>query len=132
MRKISKSGLAIIFILGCNSSLHATENKNIFLNYCNHFGPGVSYSFQSCINNNFSTISRHTQGFYSYCTNFGQEVDYGFTSCVNRNFQEAQRQLQNRIWLQYCYNYDRSKLDYSFISCVNSNYGEIQREINKI
>lgn len=133
MKKISNTNLAIIlFLLSSTSSLFALENKNIFLNYCTHYGSGVSYSFQSCINSNFTNIARYTQGYYSYCSNFGQDVDFGFTSCINRNFQEAQRQLQNRIWLQDCYNYDRSSLDFSFTSCVNSNYGMIQREINKI
>ena len=107
-----------------------TEKAPIFLSYCSHFGTGVSYSFQSCVNSNFSAVSRITGGFFQNCMNFGQEVDYGFTSCVNSGFREAQRQLDNTVWMQSCMNFDRKTLDYSFISCVNSNFSAIQREIS--
>lgn len=105
------------------------QKENIYLSYCSHYGEGVSYSFSSCVNSNFSTLARSIGGFYSYCTNFGKEVDYGFTSCVNSGFREAERKLN--IWLQDCMNFDRTTLDYSFISCVNSNYSTIQRTIGQ-
>lgn len=108
------------------------EKGNIYLSYCSHYGAGVSYSFQSCVNSNFSSVSREIGGYFSYCTNFGNEVDYGFTSCVNSGFREAQRQLNNNVWLQDCFNFDRTTLDFSFVSCVNSNFSQLQREIGKI
>lgn len=108
------------------------EKGNIYLSYCSHYGAGVSYSFQSCVNSNFSSVSREIGGYFSYCTNFGNEVDYGFTSCVNSGFREAQRQLNNNVWLQDCFNFDRTTLDFSFVSCVNSNFNQLQREIGKI
>lgn len=108
------------------------EKGNIYLSYCSHYGSGVSYSFQSCVNSNFASVSREIGGYFSYCTNFGTEVDYGFTSCVNSGFREAQRQLNNNVWLQDCFNFDRTTLDFSFVSCVNSNFSQLQREIGRI
>ena len=101
----------------------------VFLSYCSHFGTGVSYSFQSCVNSNFSSVQRELGGFFSYCMNIGKEVDYSFTSCVNSGFREAQRQLGNNVWLQDCYNFNRDSLDFSFVSCVNSNFSRISSEI---
>ncbi len=121
--------LSALSILPFAKAEEVSEKAPIFLSYCSHFGTGVSYSFQSCVNSNFSAVARITGGFYQYCMNIGQEVDYGFTSCVNSGFREAQRQLNNNIWLQDCMNFDRKTLDYSFISCVNSNFNTIQREI---
>ncbi len=121
--------LASVSILPSVKAEDSNDKAPIFLSYCSHYGTGVSYSFQSCVNSNFSAISRITTGFFQNCMNFGQEVDYGFTSCVNSNFREAERKLENNIWLQNCMNFDRKTLDYSFISCVNSNFNTIQREI---
>lgn len=106
-----------------------SEKAPIYFSYCMHYGEGVSYGFQSCINSNFTTLSRMVGGYFQYCMNIGQEVDYGFTSCVNSGFREAQRRLSNGVWLQECMNFDRKTLDYSFISCVNSNFNIIQRAI---
>lgn len=120
------SGLSLLPLAKAEES---SEKAPIFLSYCSHFGSGVSYGFQSCVNSNFSTVGRALGGFFQYCMNIGQEVDYGFTSCVNSGFREAQRQLNNSVWLQDCMNFDRKTLDYSFISCVNSNFSTIQREL---
>ena len=103
----------------------------VFLSYCSHFGTGVSYSFQSCVNSNFSSVQREIGGFYGYCMNIGNEVDYSFTSCVNSGFREAQRQLGNNVWLQDCYSFGRDTLDYSFVSCVNSNFNRISSELSR-
>ncbi|MFA6238013.1 MAG: hypothetical protein WC635_11835 [Bacteriovorax sp.] len=113
------------------ADVQSEQKENIFLSYCSHFGEGVSFSFSSCVNSNFSTIGRSIGGFYSYCSNFGKEVDYGFTSCVNSGFREAERQLNNQVWLQNCMNFDRTTLDFSFISCVNSNFNSIKRAIEQ-
>ena len=119
------------FVSAQTSETQKNEKSPIFLGNCSHYGAGVSYSFQSCLNSNFAAISRVTGGFFQYCTSMGSEVDYFFTSCVNSGFSEAQRQLENRIFLQHCLNFDRTQLDYSFTSCVNSNFSAIQREISK-
>lgn len=139
MKLISKLvlivGLSIFSVAHANdkAEINANEDKGtIFLSYCSHFGSGVSYSFQSCANSNFSAVAREIGGFFPYCTNFGQEVDYGFTSCVNSGFREAQRKLDNKVWLQDCYNFNRETLDYSFVSCVNSNFSQIQREVGRL
>lgn len=129
MKKIILLVLLSISILPVAKAEESSEKAPIFLSYCSHFGTGVSYGFQSCVNSNFSSVARVTGGFFQHCMNFGQEVDYGFTSCVNYGFREAQRQLNNSVWLQDCMNFDRKTLDYSFISCVNSNFSTIQREI---
>ena len=121
--------ITLLASLSIFSRAHASDKATIFLGSCNNFGTGVSYMFQSCVNSNFSTISREIGGFYSSCTNFSTEVDYFFTSCVNSGFRQAQRELGNSVWVQDCANYDRKTLDYSFISCVNSNFSQIQRVI---
>lgn len=117
------------FLLLISMTSFANDKGTIFLSYCSHFGSGVSYSFQSCINSNFSTVQRELGGYFSYCSNFGTEVDYGFTSCINQGFREAVRLLENRVYLSDCYNFDRKNLDFGFISCVNSNFSSIQREV---
>ena len=121
--------ISILILAFLSLGTFSAEKNSVFLSYCSNFGDGVSYSFQSCVNSNFSTIQREVGGFFSYCSNFGQEVDYSFTSCVNQGFREAQRQLENSVYLQDCYNFDRKTLDYSFISCVNSNFSSLAREI---
>lgn len=103
----------------------------VFLSYCSHFGTGVSFSFQSCVNSNFSSVQRELGGFFNYCMNIGKEVSYSFTSCVNSGFREAQRQLGNNVWLQDCYNFNRDTLDFSFVSCVNSNFSRVSSEMTR-
>lgn len=99
----------------------------IFMSYCSHFGDGVSLSFQSCVNSNFSSAARSVGGYASYCSNFGDEVSFSFTSCINRNFQNIQSRADGSLYLRYCSNFDRERLSYSYVSCVNSNFSAIQR-----
>lgn len=107
------------------------DKARINLAYCSNFSQtGVDPFFVSCVNNNFSSIARITGGFYSYCINPGRDVDYFYLYCVNANFRDVQRQLQNRVYLQDCQNYDRTKLDYFYVSCVNSNFNQVQRAVN--
>lgn len=109
------------------------EKSRINLAYCSNFNQtGVDPFFISCVNNNFSTIARLTGGFYSYCINNGPQVDYFYIYCVNANFRDVQRQLQNRVYLQDCQNYDRTKLEYFYVYCVNNNFNQIQRAVNGI
>jgi hypothetical protein len=106
-----------------------TKSEGIYLSYCSHYGTGVSYSFQSCANSNFSSVSFKLGGYLSNCSNYGTEVDYSFVSCINSNFQEIERKLNNEIYLSYCSNYDRSSLEYAFVSCVNNNFRQIEYKI---
>lgn len=129
--------LACIGILGLILSTKAVPNEmpsekaRINLNYCSSTAQtGVDYFFSSCVNTNFSTIGQNIGGFYSYCTNFGSGVDYFYIYCINANFRDVERNLQNRVYLQDCQNYDRTRLEYFFISCVNNNFNQIQRAIN--
>ena len=129
---MKKIFFALFLILIQNLSYTQTRNtESIFLGSCYNYGTGVSYSYQSCINSNFSSIGRETGGFMSYCSNFGDEVSYSFTSCVNSNFREAARKLNNEIFLPDCFNFDRKNLDYSFISCANSNFMNLERAVNQ-
>ena len=119
---------AAALLLSLNS--FSNTNEKIFLSYCSNFGDGVSYSYQSCVNRNFSNIQRELNGaFFSYCSNFGDEVSYSFTSCLNRNFDAVERELDYNVFLSYCSNFSRSELDFSFTSCVNSNYRAIERAL---
>lgn len=133
MQKIAILFLFITFTLSsgiAQESKKTTEEANpVYLSYCSNFGNGVSYSYQSCVNNNFFLISTSIGGFYQHCTNFGNEVDYFFLSCVNNSFREAQYRLKNTIYLRDCQNYNRQTLDYFFVSCVNNNFSDIQRAI---
>lgn len=124
--------LIVTFFLFQNIATATNKNtESIFLGSCFNYGTGVSYSYQSCVNSNFNSISRDLGGFMSYCSNFGDEVSYSFTSCVNSNFREAARQLNNQVFLPDCFNFDRKNLDYSFISCANSNFMNLERVINQ-
>jgi hypothetical protein len=113
------------------ADVNKDDKAIIYLGYCSNYGAGVNYSFQSCVNNNFSSVGRELGGYFSYCANYGDEVSYSFTSCVNSGFSEAARLLGKNIYLQNCYNFDQKNLDFSFISCVNSNYSEISRAISQ-
>ncbi len=104
----------------------ANEKAPIFLNYCQNYGTGVDYGYSSCVNNNFTTITRILGGFLPHCINYGTEVDYFYTSCINRNFREVQRKLNNGIYLPDCMNYNRTTLDGFFVMCVNQNFSQIQ------
>lgn len=134
MKKYILPFLMLITFLASSPVTYAATNhdkkNNVYLSYCSNFGTGVSYSFQSCVNSNFSDIGRELGGYLSYCSNFGDGVSYSFTSCVNQGFREAARLLDNSIYLSDCMNFDQKNLDYSFISCVNSNYGQISRAIS--
>lgn len=116
----------IIFIF---LSFNLNAEENAYLPQCHNYGPGVSYFYQSCVNNNFATIAKRTRAYYQQCVNYTPEVDYFFNNCVNNNFRETQWRLGNRVWLDECPNYDRSTLDFFFQNCVNSNYMKIQRVI---
>ena len=135
MPKISKLFLFIVFsILSVQASEQGKVKEKatpVYLNYCSNYGNGVSYSYQSCVNNNFFLISTSIGGFYQHCTNFGVEVDYFFLSCVNGAFREAQYRLKNTVYLPDCQNYNRQTLEYFFVSCVNNNFSEIQRAIRR-
>lgn len=104
----------------------------VYLNYCMNIGQGVSFGYQSCVNMNFSTISRVVNGFFPTCSNYGTEVDYFYTDCINRNFREAQRALNNTVYLSPCSNYDRTTLDGFFIMCVNQNFQTISRALGDL
>jgi hypothetical protein len=108
----------------------STPKRYIYLENCNNFGTGVNFDFQRCVNSNNSILSRQIGGFYSYCQNMGVEVDYFYTSCVNDGFREAQIQLQNRVFLSDCQNYNRQTLDFFFVQCVNNNYRVIMRVLS--
>lgn len=131
MKYIQLSMLLLVSVINPVSAKKPHEPvPTVYLSYCSNFGTGVNYSFQSCVNSNFSSVQREVGGFYGYCMNIGNEVDYSFTSCVNSGFREAQRQLGNNIWLQDCYNFNRDTLDFSFVSCVNSNFSRISSELS--
>lgn len=103
---------------------------NVYLRDCYEYQQqGVSYSYQSCVSSNFSSIQMEIGGYMNYCSNFGNEVSYSFTSCIQNNFDRVQREIP-QLYLSYCSNFDRERLSYSFTSCVNRNFQAIQNEIN--
>lgn len=113
----------------------SAANATLFLPSCYNYSSGndaVSFSYQSCVNNNFRAIDRALDGaqFFRYCSNTGNQVSYFFTSCIQNNFRTAERALQSRgIFLQMCSNFNPNTLDYSFTSCVNSNWRTIERTV---
>jgi len=123
--------LVLLFTLFLQTSLQAENNqKQIFLGQCFNSGSGVSFSFSSCVNRNFSSIASRTRGFYSYCSNIGDEVSFSFTSCIQRNFQSVERDTSGNLYLSYCFNSTRDQLGFSYISCVNRNFRAIESFIN--
>lgn len=125
-------GLFLVSNLSANAAQEEGQvigQNKFILSYCSHFGSGVSFSFQSCVNSNFSRVASELGGFSSYCSNIGDEVSFSFTSCVNRNFSNAQSRGDGSLYLRYCTNFDRTRLDFSYVSCVNSNFNAIERYV---
>jgi hypothetical protein len=108
------------------------DNKSyVNFSHCTSFGQGVPFSFQHCLNNNFSTASRSlSRTFFSYCSNSGDEVQFFFVNCVNQNFSRIERVLDYQVNLQYCTNPNRERIEFYFTSCVNNNFSKIARYIN--
>lgn len=116
--------------------LSITQANAIFLMSCSNYGSTsrpVSYSYEYCLNNNFSKIEREIDGLYlSNCSNYSRDkVDYSFTSCVNRNFRQIDMKLKS-IFMMSCSNYNSSELSYSFTSCSNSNFYKVERKLNEL
>lgn len=123
--------LVLLFTLFLQTPVKSEDNtKQIFLGQCINSGSGVSFSFLSCVNRNFSSIASTTRGFYSYCSNIGDEVSFSFTSCIQRNFQSVERDASGGLYLSYCFNSTRDQLGFSYVSCVNRNFRAIESFIN--
>lgn len=111
------------------------EEKQVFPSYCSNYTYGntpVSFSFSSCVNNNFNSFGRELDNslYLSYCSNFGNTVQYSYVNCINNNFQKLSRHL-NISYMPYCNNYSNNELDFSFLSCVNRNNDEIAWTLNR-
>lgn len=67
---------AILLILGLSvqnfSAAELKDNKknNLSLDYCSHYGAGVSSCFQSCVNSNFKLIETELNLPHSNTNNF--------------------------------------------------------------
>lgn len=108
-------------------ALAASASQAIYLSPCQNYERGrVSFSYQACVNNNFSQISTELRTYPSYCSNFGDKPNYSYISCINSNFYSVSRQLNT--YLPNCNNFG-DELSYSFISCVNSNFDRIDWEL---
>ena len=119
--------LTIFFTLFISTAAHA----DFYLRSCYdmEMRGGVSYSYQNCINSNFSLIQRNSDIFISHCTNYGRNVSFSYTSCIERNFSRIQNEIPD-VYLRYCSNFDRKKLGLSYQSCVRSNFVKIENELN--
>lgn len=125
--------LSLLF-LGFSVSIQASEDK-AYVSHCSNFTSGnqaVSYSFSSCVNNNFNSLGRDFESpvYTSYCSNFGNSVSYSFISCINNNFSTLARALDRSIYISHCGNYSSDELSYSFVSCANNNFRRINQELN--
>jgi hypothetical protein len=120
-------------LINCAISFATEEEKAVYPQYCSNYTYGdqaVSYSYSSCVNNNFHSFGRELGGMYmSYCSNFGNDVSYSYLSCINSNFDSLSREL-NIPYLQYCNNFRNDELSFSFQSCVTNNNQTIARYIN--
>lgn len=138
MKQLKALVFCTIVSLSLTTSLKSFESDpyfeedygKVFLNYCTHFGDGVSFGFESCSNSNFSQIERALDRrlFLSRCSNFGQTVSYSFLSCIQRNFSQIDAEF-SQAFLSYCNNFSRDNLDFGFVSCVNRNFSEIERAL---
>ena len=119
--------LTLILLTLITTSAHA----NLFLRSCydNTRTTGVSYSYQSCINSNFTAIKREIDIRNFHCSNLGNRATYSFTSCIERNFQSVEDNMDVR--LDYCTNFDRDKLSYSYQICIRRNFTKIERVLKE-
>ena len=111
------------------SLLSLSASANVYLRSCSNFGDGVSYSYVSCINSNFSQVSRKLDNLYlSNCQNYGSTVSYSFTSCIDRNLSYVTRELD--LFTPFCSNYGDT-LSFSYQSCVNNVFFQIENALNR-
>jgi hypothetical protein len=101
-----------------------------YLSPCYNYEDRVSFSYQACINNNFSQVASEINSFPSYCVNYGDSPSYSFISCINNNFQDSARRLGSGAYYPSCHNYG-DRLSFSFISCVNSNFRDLEWDLNR-
>ena len=125
--------LLLVMLLTSVTVLANEEDKRVFPQYCSNYSYGnqpVSYSYSSCVNNNFHSFGRELGGMYmSYCSNFGDTVNYSYLNCINSNFSTLSREL-DIPYLAYCSNFRDDELSYSFQSCVSRNNDTVARYIN--
>jgi len=102
--------------------------------YNNGFaGNAVSFSYQNCVNQNFSQLKREIpNSFISYCRNSGALVDYFYTNCIADNFRALERQLSGPLYLRYCTNSNSETLGYFYRACVKDNFSSLQRHLQQI
>ncbi len=105
--------------------------NKVVLSYCSNFGDGVSFSFSSCVNSNFTRLQGSLGGFYRYCSNFGDEVSFSYINCIQSNFRTAESNADGSLYLSYCSNFDRSRLSFSYVSCVNRNFNTIESYLRR-
>ena len=80
----------------------------LVLQDCYNFGDEVSFSYENCINSNFSTIDRdlfNNSLFLRRCSNFGNGVEFSFVNCINNNFSTIERECLENLFLTDCFNY---------------------------
>lgn len=125
--------LFIVMLLTSSSIFANSEEKRVYPQYCSNYSSGnqaVSYSYSSCVNNNFHAFGRELDGMYlSYCSNFGDDVSFSYINCINSNFSTLSREL-DIPYLGYCNNFRNDELSYSFQSCVVRNNDTVARYIN--
>lgn len=108
-------------------ALIASASQAIYLSPCyNYERDRVSFSYQACVNNNFTQVATELRTYTSYCSNFGNTPNFSYISCINNNFYTVSRSLNT--YLQNCNNFG-DELSYSFISCVNNNFDKIDWEL---
>ncbi len=132
--------LLMLSLICFGLSITASANEEVksisYVSHCSNFatsGQPVSYSFSSCINNNFHSLGREFDSpvYTSYCSNIGRSVSFSFISCINNNFRTLARALDSTVYISNCASYDSNRLSPSFVSCANNNFRRIQYELSR-
>lgn len=117
----------IIMIIAL-SLVSTFASARVFLPSCHNYTQNVSYSYVSCVNRNFSEISRELTGaFITSCYNYGDDVSFSFTSCIDRNLRSAAYELD--VIAPYCTNFGTT-LSHSYQYCVNNAMRALERALN--
>ena len=113
----------IILLIGINS-----YGASIWLNNCRNIDENeISYSFESCVNHNFSEINWFLQTFSRSCYSHGEGVPFIYEDCINSNFRNLLFEIP--VHFDNCHNLG-DKVSWFFTRCINRNFSEVERYIN--
>jgi hypothetical protein len=120
-------------ILFCFLFILPAFAQSVYLRHCFQSGDTITFGFESCVNSNTDTVSRHTNGYYRRCYEYnnGPGVSWSFESCINQNFNAMERDLGNSLYLRTCYNNSSGQVSPFYPMCINDNFRRIESFLNR-